>query len=576
MWQNRFNRYEEMAFKGRLYCLFIFLFLFFILIIFRLFYLQIIEHSYFKLISEENRIYSEPIKAPRGCILSREGKVFVGNRMGYSVVLSRYGFSKKIVGKLSKYLDIDEEYLLKEIELRKSQNLADILISRDIPDELMWNLSENLLNLKGVKIVKEHIRDYRHSDIAAHLFGYISEITKSEIKRKKKAGYLMGDYIGKIGLEKQYEMTLKGQGGFREIETDAYGHKLRVVNEKKARYGSDIITTINFKLERRASALLKNKKGSIIVLDAKQGDVLVMVSSFGYDSNQFLYNINVEKLYDFNNPNSPMLNRAIQATYPPASTFKIVTTIAALEEKVVKVEDEFECRGGLSFGQEKRYAKCWKKEGHGYLNFLGAFKHSCDVYYYNLALKIGWDKIFKYAEMLGYGVATEIDLPYEARGFLPTRAWKKKKFGVNWYNGDTVNASIGQGFILSTPLQVARMLLILLNENKAITPFLVKGKHKKKHKKSKLKVATKTKDFILRAMFETVNDGTGQAAAVSGFDVCGKTGTAENPHGEDHAWFLGFAPFDDPKFIVCILIENGGGGGSIAAPIAQEVFKACQ
>jgi penicillin-binding protein 2 len=586
MWQNRDFRSEEDVFKRRLYVLFLLGILFLGYIESRLFYIQIIKGLYFKSISEQNRIQVFNERAPRGRIIGKNNKIIIDNRITYSAVLTKLNYDipvlKNTVTKLKKFIDLDEVSLQKEIDKLQDKPFEFVYVANDIPREMMIELKEQSVYLPGLSIITEPVRQYHLGYESSHVFGYLSQIDPDELNHLEEEGYKSGDLIGKMGIEKLYDFYLRGEDGSTKIEVDVKGCQRRVIEEVESKVGNDLYVTIDPELQKFCEGLLKSKMGTIIAMSPKTGEIVALVSSPGYDASQFLYPLSDEKIKVLLDKSHPMLNRAIQSQYEPGSVFKIITSIAGLEEKKIYRDTFFTCRGFETYGKEKRKFRCWNLTGHGRIGFDRAFYDSCDVYYYNVGLILGPNRIANYAQMFGLGTYSGIDLPSEKKGCVPDPRWKKEKFGLGWYDGDTVNMAIGQGFVLVTPIQLANMVSVVANGGDVYRPYIVKkivspqGKIVFENKPLLLKhvaVSKETMDIVLDAMKEVVDKGTGMTSFIKGLNIAGKTGTAQNPHGDDHSWFVACAPRENPELVVCVFIENGGHGGAVSGPIAKEVFK---
>jgi penicillin-binding protein 2 len=452
------------------------------------------------------------------------------------------------------------------------------------------------MELQGVNIGVVPKRLYCLGSLAPHVFGFLGEIDRSELQKDAYVDYSVGDIVGKYALEKWGEKYLRGKKGGQQTEVDVFGNRQKVLAEVEPVAGCNLVISIVPKIQRVAEALLKEKIGAVVVLDPRNGEVIALASSPGFDSNLFARGIDYKDWKKLiNNPFHPLLNRAIQSQQPPASLFKVVTAVAALEEKVVGPDIKFHCPGYFKLGN--RVFHCWRKNGHGWINMKNAIVQSCDIYFYNIALRVGIDNIVKYAKLFGFGKKTGIELEGEKRGLVPTPQWKKKRFGTRWQKGETLIVSIGQGFLLTTPIQIATAFSGIANGGMIPKPRIVlkvelDGSVKESFPEEHLKdfrISKDTHSFIKNALTGVVNDsmGTGYKAKIEGVLVAGKTGTAQvankkNISGEaedvpwhlrDHAWFVAFAPADKPEIVVSVLIEHGGSGGTVAAPIAKEIIR---
>lgn len=411
-------------------------------------------------------------------------------------------------------------------------------------------------------------RIYPGGALVAHVMGYVGEITQDELEDQRDLYYQAGDIIGKSGIEAQYEEDLRGVVGDQVVEVDSRGRRLRDVNYNDPQKGSDIHLTLDLAAQREASRLMDGKRGAIVAMDVNDGSIAAFFSSPTYDPNPLSWGIsNKEWSALLTDPNRPMMNRVSGGTYPPASTFKVITSSAILMENVANDRSSIFCPGSFKLGPQT--FRCWRRSGHGRESLVGALRDSCDVYFYEMSVKLGIDKLVKWSTAFGIGERTGIDLPGESRGNAAGREWKRARFKESWYQGDTVNYSIGQGFLLATPLQIARVFAAFANGGKLVVPRLNAAKEPEW---TEAGVSKPHMDLINRGIHEVVTRGTGRIVGRYGVQIAGKTGTAQNPHGEDHAWFVGYSPVNKPKYVVCVLVEGGGGGSSVAGPLAGEML----
>ena len=411
-------------------------------------------------------------------------------------------------------------------------------------------------------------RVYPAGALVSHVTGYVGEITREELENAPDPRYQGGDGVGKTGIEAAYEPRLRGEVGEEAVEVDSRGRRLREVSRREPARGEDLRLTLDLGAQRVAAELMGSEKGALVVLDVQDGAVKVLYSSPSFDPNPLTWGISSREWNELlKDPNRPMMDRAVSGTYPPGSTFKAVTTIAALEENVVNNRTTVYCPGYYTLGN--RTFKCWKHSGHGSENLLEAIRDSCDVFFYQTGVWLGIDRLLKWSAILGVGSPSGIDIPGEAAGNLAGPAWKKKRFREPWYKGDTVNYSIGQGFLLMTPLQVARVFAAVANGGYLVVPHLdSRGRFPRRD----LKIPRPGLEALQRGLEEVVRTGTGKRAGAFGVTVAGKTGTAQNPHGDDHAWFVGYAPVQRPRFVAVALVEGGGHGSSVAAPLVGRIL----
>jgi penicillin-binding protein 2 len=411
-------------------------------------------------------------------------------------------------------------------------------------------------------------RIYPGGSLMAHVIGYVGEITRDELESQSDLYYQGGDIIGKSGIESMYEVNLRGVVGDQVVEVDSRGRRLRDVNYNDPQKGNDIRLTLDLAAQREASRLIEGRRGAIVGMDVGNGDVKVLFSSPTYDPNPLTWGISQKEWSALlNDAETPMMNRVMGGMYPPGSTFKVVTASAALMEKVADSRTAVFCPGSFQLGPQT--FRCWNRSGHGTRTLSSALRDSCDVYFYQMSVRIGIDKLIKWGRELGVGEKTGIDLPGESRGNIAGREWKRLRFKESWYQGDTVNYSIGQGFLLMTPLQVARLYTAFANGGRLVVPRLNSDRPPAWRD---VVISKPYINTIKAGLREVVRTGSGRIVGRYGVEIAGKTGTAQNPHGKDHAWFVGYAPADKPKYVVVALIEGGGTGSSVAGPIVAQML----
>ena len=570
---------------------FLFIFLFIILWS-RFFYLQIIKHSYYYKKAKERSIISYVIRAPRGEIVTSDGVVVATNRAVFQLYLDPELIKDKedeVLYRLSKILKEDFGSLKEKYYLAKKTFLGRVLIKRNLSWDEVAKIMVRRYYLPGVKVEVEAERYYPYGEAYFHLIGYISRITLKEYNKLKNKGYSIEDYIGRAGIEKMFERELKGKNGAIEIERDAYGRLGKIINRIKPIPGKNLVLTVNHNLQMKAYELLKNKKGAIVALSPKDGAILAMVSSPSINPQKFIDGFTEEEWEKISlNPDKPFLNRVLQP-YPPGSTYKVITAIAGLEANVIKdVNETIFCPGYFKF--KSRIFRCWKAIGHKNVNLIKAIAYSCDVYFYTVASKLDVDYLAKMSRKWGLGKLTGLGWSEEKTGFVPNRAWKEKKFKEPWYPGETIIMGIGQGYLLTTPLQMARVYMVIANGGYLYKPYVVK-EIKKLNKniitinpqiERHLVLDPRYLKWIKEGLLEAVRIGTGKLAFIQGLIVAGKTGTAQvislsakkDKFLEPHAWFVSYAGYSQPEIVSAILIEHGGHGGSVAAPLARKLYEA--
>ncbi|MCP4631479.1 MAG: penicillin-binding protein 2 [candidate division Zixibacteria bacterium] len=568
----------------------IFIIILFAILIGRLFFLQIISFAYYNQISQENSVRMVPVAAPRGFIRDRHSKLLATNRALYTISYLPYiGGSFEKTGYLAELIGVDEQKITKILNKPISSRYKPVKLIRDVDFETICKIEENVEKLPGIIYQTEVTRKYPDKNYGSHLFGYVGEISENELKNRDPNIYNTGDIIGIGGLEERYDRILRGREGIEYLEVAASGKVLGVSPIKESlppQIGSEIILNIDWDVQCAAESILSNYLGgAAVAIDPQDGAVLAFVSQPNYDVNAFAGVISNELWASVSSDSThPLLNRACVGTYPPGSIFKVITAGAALEVDSVSVNDTFKpCYGAIRFGN--RDFKCWKPAGHGRQNMLGAMIHSCDVYFYQLGELIGLDVWEEYCDQNGFGRKMGLDSPNESAGISPSREYFNRKYGKGkWSRTLIVNLSIGQGEILVTPLQMACYYAALANGGSLYKPRLVNrivsvsGEvfSTERQQIKELPFSASTISFLVKSLTAVVADseGTGIPARIPGITIAGKTGTAQNPHGLEHAWFCCFAPVEDPKIAIACIVENAGHGSTHAAPLAREMIKA--
>lgn len=587
-------------YRGRLAGAVFAIFVAFFILFIRLFFLQIVEGEEYRRLSENNCIRLQTIDSPRGLIFDTNGILVVENRPSFGVrIIPRDAKPvEKTLSKLAGHLNVPEKELTKHYEKNKSYlPYKPVLLKKDVGRNTLAVIEVNKFDLPGVEIDVQPTRHYLFSKSASHVLGYLSEINSKELKSGKYEGARGGDFIGKFGIEKNYENLLRGQRGGQQVEVDATGRIIRVLETVNAVPGKNIFLTIDQELQLIAEEHLIGKVGAVVAVNPLNGQILAMASSPTFDQNDFVTGMSHKKWNALiKNPYRPMENKAVQALYPPASTYKIITAMAGLEEGIVDEMTVYHCSGSYKYGNRKY--RCWKKNGHGSVDLYKALSESCDVYFYQVGQALGVDRIAFYATACGLGKATGINLENEARGLIPTAAWKKRKIGSSWIGGETLSLAIGQGYNLTTPLQLSMMIAAVANGGTIFRPQLVNrietaDGHVVKRNEAvavgTLPVKSETLDIIKEGLWSVVNDvhGTARGIKLRNISISGKTGTAQvisrkqdeeekedGPrHHKAHAWFVAYAPSENAKIAVCVIVEHGEHGSSAAAPIARAIIK---
>jgi penicillin-binding protein 2 len=578
------NNSSGFASKERRIAFYVIIGLFGALFIGRLAQLQILQGSTLKQESDAQAIKQIRVVPYRGNMYDREEKLIVKNEGSYTITLTPIDFKNESLPLLTKILGIDSTQIYKEINSSKYYSkFSQIKIYRDASHDIVAQIEEYNHLLPGIDVLIESKRLYDFEANMAHILGYTREISAEQIEDRPY--YKPGDIIGQTGLEKSYERELKGQEGYRWVAVNTLGQRVASFdngkNDINAQNGFDLFLSIDIDLQKKAEELLEGKRGSIVAIDVNSGEIIAVASKPDFDPRDFTGRIPAELYRSLSNDEGkPLFHRAVMAQYPPGSTWKMLIALAGLQEGIIDENSTFLCVGGYNLGSH--FINC--HGSHGNISLRRAIQTSCNAYFNQLAIKLGIEKFAKYGEMFGFGRDTKIDLPNEFDGLLPTREYLEKRYGKNGVSkGRLANFGIGQGEVLATPMQMAVYTAMIANSGKHIQPHLVKGiynnyTHKKElidYKEEYLPIDKKHFKIVKKAMFDVVNSGGGTAGAarISEVKVCGKTGTAENPHGKDHAWFVSFAPYENPEIALVVFVENAGFGGSVSAPIAKKFYR---
>jgi len=564
----------------------------------RLWHLQVAEGEQYRSLSENNRVRLKRVRATRGTILDRQGRVLVDNRPSFDLVLVPEDAHDvpRTLAVLARVLGMEQGVLAAAVTAARNRPpFEEVILYRDLEWESVVKIETHQFELPGVSVQVGPRRTYPFGDMAAHLLGYVGEVNQRELAARQ--GYHLGDLIGKSGAERYWEDHLRGVDGGQQVEVDAVGRKLRVISEVDEVPGNNLVLSVDRDLQLAAEAAMGDQEGAIVALDARSGEILAMVSRPAFDPNVFARGIRgAEWRVLVNNRKRPLNSKALQGTYPPGSTFKVVMAAAALEEGVINPFTNIYCGGGLFFGN--RRFRCWRKGGHGSVNVHEALVRSCDVFFYQVGQRLGVDTIADYSHRFGLGAPTGITLEHESGGIIPSSAWKRQRFGEPWYPGETLSIAIGQGYVTTTPLQMASVIATIANGGTVYRPQFVKRVEAADGTVVHEEAPVRTRDLgvkrstllqIRQALSDVVNSkrGTGSNARLAAIEVGGKTGTAQasKAGGErakqggwvrekrDHAWFIAFAPVGNPEIAVAVLAEHAGEhGGTAAAPMARKVL----
>ncbi|MDD5450035.1 MAG: penicillin-binding protein 2 [Candidatus Omnitrophica bacterium] len=551
-------------------------FLFAVLVI-SLAYTQIVKNKKYVKLSMTNRIRLLPVEGTRGRIFDRNGALLVSSRTSFDAVVipQELKMSVNTLSRLAQILGLAPEEVFKKVEKNYKAPFVPVAVREDVGKEKALVIEEESTVLPGVIIRVTPRREYKYGEAGSHILGYLGEIGEGELDRLRDYGYQLRDRIGKAGLEKNYDNYLRGEGGGMQLEVDNRGNFIKLLGKKDARYGRDLMLTIDMRLQEFIEAAMAGKTGACVVMEPYTGEVFALASKPDFDPGIFIDKEKSRERADLlSDPGRPMLNRAIAGLYPAGSVFKPVVAAAALEKKRIMPQGTLFCGGSYVLGGNS--FDCWDEDGHGAQTVVEGIKNSCNVFFYQLGRMTGADDIYNYAARFGYGSPTGIDLREEAAGLLPSKAWKRSAKKEAWFEGDTLNFSIGQGNLLVTPIQVVRMTAALSNGGILIQPHLVKKIGDIEVSKGKSRdtgVSSRTLDIIKEGMRMVVEapGGTGQRARVEGLRIAGKTGTAQSA-GVSHAWFTGYSPIDNPRLAIVVFLEHGGKGGIDAAELAAKVF----
>ena len=570
---------------------------FLVLIVLRLYYLQVFQADKYKMLADENRISTRLLIPPRGVIYDRNGVMIASNRQNFQamIVAEQTPNVQKTLDKFKKIMPFsDEEEARVKRDLKRNRSFVPIKIKDNLNWEEVAKIQLNAADLQGSYIDEGLIRDYPFGESMAHILGYVSSASEKEAKNDDDPLLQVPEFkIGKAGIEKLFEKELRGKGGSLKLEVNAYGRIMKEIERIEGVAGKPLYLTIDSRLQQKAFEAFGEQSGAAVVLDVHTGEVLAFVSAPSYNPNAMSEGLSSKDWKALlNNERNPLSNKAIAGQYSPGSTFKTIVALAALESGIIKPETRFFCTGQMFLGNHAFH--CWRRHGHGHLNIVEALMHSCDIFFYETAQRIGIERIAEMSRRFGLGQKTNIGLENEKSGLIPDKAWKLKRFGEPWQQGETVISGIGQGYILTTPLQLATMVARIANGGYEVKPTFTKVSDKSAIKK--INISTEYINAVKQGMYDVVNVPGGTAYRshfnINGQEMAGKTGSTqvrritmkerqtrilrqdELPWKyRDHALFIAFAPYDNPRYGVAVLVEHGGGGSSVAAPIAGKILQ---
>ena len=573
----------------------------------RMYYLQVLESDKFKTLADENRISYRIIAPRRGQILDRYGRPMAINKVNYRVMMIPENINnlELTLKKLTYIIDLNKYDVLRlKRDIKRYRSFTPILLKENLDWEKIAKIEVNTDQLKGIIVDVGEQRFYPSGSAVAAVCGYVSPVTDQQ-KERDPLFNVPGFKVGRSGIEKFYDSVLRGKSGSKQIEVNAFGRQIRELEKREGQEGKDLWLTIDLELQKYVSERLEVESASCVVMDIHRGDLLALVSTPSFDPNAFNRGLTKSQWQNIlKNSRNPLNNKAISGQYAPGSTFKMVVALAALEKGIISYRSNYLCTGSLELGDSIFH--CWKEHGHGKMNLTSAIAQSCDVYFYEVAKRLGIDAISSMARRLGLGQIFDIELAGEAKGLMPTRDWKKKNKNSSWQQGETLLAGIGQGLILATPLQLAVMTSRIVNGGKAVSPRLTKGillnepdispsSNSKLENFKHIGVNTKNLNLIKKSMSFVTNSPQGTAFKARIIDpkyrFGGKTGTVQvrrisaeerelgvkknkdlEWHERDHALFVGYAPLSNPSYAVSVVIEHGGGGSKVAAPLARDIL----
>ena len=537
----------------------------FVLVAAGIFNLSVIQGNKFKRLSNRNCIRLLPQLGARGKILDRNGEIIADNYLTYDVMVmpqKKEEVSGMIAG-ISRVLGSRPDQLKEKFRSGYQASFLPVIIEKNIDIKKAIAIEELKNESPGIIIQPHPLRRYPHGELACHVLGYLNEIDGKRLAKLADSGYNARDIVGFTGVEEKYDYFLRQQDGALSVEVDHRGKFMRVLGYRPPQSGNDLQLTLDLRVQKVVEEKMAGRTGSVIIMDPSSGEIIAMASSPGFKPSAFINKSGPYIARLFKDPDSPLINRSISGVYPPASVFKTVIASAGLDSGKINLNTTFFCPGHLKVG--RRDFACW--DTHNQQNLNQAIAHSCDVFFYRSGLLLGAQGIHDYALKFGLGKQTQVDLPYEVNGFVPSPLWKRMVRLQNWFDGDTANFSIGQGDLLVTPLQIARLISVFANGGFMVTPYIVKkidGHNTSAGHKKEARIPIK--DSVLanvnKGLRQVVADTEGTANILSGLtvSVAGKTGTAQAPRGQPHAWFAGYFPYNDPKYAICVFLEHGGSG----------------
>ncbi|WP_372964952.1 penicillin-binding protein 2 [Marinobacter sp.] len=597
---------ERRLFQRRALVMLIFVIVLMSGLLVRMYQLQIVEHEIYTTLSDKNRVQVQSVPPPRGLVYDRNGILMAENRPVFSltIVPERAGPIDETLARLAAIIDIEDEDLERFRKRLKEPRrpYQEIPLFYDLGEDDIAKMAVHRHEFPGVEVEAELVRYYPHSELTAHALGFVGRINREELQKIDPVNYAGTHYIGKSGIERFYEKVLHGRVGYQHVETNARGRILRVLERENPVPGEDIQLHLDLRLQKKAHELLEGRRGAIVAIEPATGGILALASVPGFDANKFVTGISVADYRGLSESiDKPLFNRALRGQYPPGSTIKPMMAVAALDSGVTTRERKIWDPGYYQLREGGRRYRDWKRSGHGWIDLKGSVAQSCDVYFYDVAVEMGVDTMHKYLSAFGFGEDATLDVAGALSGLLPSSDWKRAVRNEPWYPGDSVNMGIGQGFFLATPLQLATATALVANRGEWVEPRLLKDIRGDRSADEFLPKETHTPltlkdnsdwEYVVDTMEEVMHGARGTARAAArgaSYRMAGKTGTAQvfslaqdeeydaeeiRERLRDHALFVGFAPADNPQIAVAVIVENGGGGSSVAAPVGRGLFDA--
>lgn len=543
-----------------------------------LFRTQVTQGEYYRALGDKNRIRLVPLEAPRGRVYDSAGHLLATNRPAYDVVATPEDVTPEVFPRLSRLLDLSPEKIRQRMSAPREYPFAPAVIAEDVGRRLAFTIEEYRPYLPGVHIRVSGLRYYPYKETASHLIGFIGKISRQEYlkTRDQRDRYGMNSYIGRMGIERIFDKRLRGWRGGRQLEVNARGNLVRVLSEKVPEPGEDLTLTINLEFQERIMELIKDQHAAVAVLDLQSEELLALASSPSYDPNVFVTpGASRKRLQFIRDEETPLLDRGVSGSYPPGSVFKLVTALAGLEAGKITPQTRFHCSGSYRLNANTRPRKCWFEGGHGNINLYEAIERSCNVYFYKLGKRVPVEVIAEYARKLGLGKEPEIRLTNVSEGLVPDPEWKQRRHREKWYLGETLSFAIGQSYLLSSPLQILKLVSIIAKDGERVSPYLIRENMSGRNSKDEISIKKEHLDIIKRGMLKVVQSdfGTGQLARLEFGKMAAKTGSAQAPPKDSHAWMTGFFPYEEPRISFVVFVEHGGSGGVVASRVVKSVIE---